>query len=56
MIKAARKPKARKPASKGRAAKSKPRKVTEWAFRTEARFRIIISHAPCGGRPRSPAR
>jgi hypothetical protein len=55
-IKAVRKAKVRKPASKGRAAKAEPRKVTERAFRTEAGFRIMATHAPCGSMPRTPAR
>jgi ParB family transcriptional regulator, chromosome partitioning protein len=42
-IEAVRKAKARKPAAKGRgAAKAKPRKVTERAFRTEAGFRVTV--------------
>jgi hypothetical protein len=55
-IKAVRKAKVRKPASKGRAAKVEPRKLSERAFRTEVGFRIMASHAPCGSRPRNPAR
>jgi hypothetical protein len=42
-IKAVRNVKVRKPASKGRAAKVEPRKVTERAFRHEAGFRIMAS-------------
>ena len=56
MINAVREAKVRKPASKGRAAKAEPLKVTERAFRTEAGFRILASHAPCGSRPCTPAR
>jgi hypothetical protein len=55
-IKAVRKAKVRKPASKGRAAKVEPHMVTERAFRTEAGFRIMAPHIPCGNRPRNPAR
>jgi hypothetical protein len=55
-IKVVRKAKVRKPASKGRAAKAEPRKVTERTFRPEAGFRIIASHAPCGSRLRNSAR
>ena len=42
-IEVVRKAKASKPASKGKgAAKAKPRKVTERAFRTEAGFRVTV--------------
>jgi hypothetical protein len=52
-IKAVRKAKARKPASKGRAvAKAKPCKVTEQTFRTDAGFRVTTQATPGTSRSR----